>query len=126
MLEFMFEIIGEFLLQVIGQALVELGFHAALEPFSKPPNPFLAAIGYFIFGAIAGWLSLFLFPAYLVPSHALRIINLVVTPIGVGGCLSAMGAWRARRGQTVMRIDKFAYAYLFALSVALVRFYGGE
>jgi hypothetical protein len=34
-----------------------------------------------------------------------------------------MGAWRARRGQQVLRIDRFAYGYLFALSLGLVRFY---
>jgi hypothetical protein len=33
-----------------------------------------------------------------------------------------MGAWRARRGDDVLRIDRFAYGYVFALSLALVRF----
>lgn len=36
--------------------------------------------------------------------------------------MTAMGAWRARRGEPVLRIDKFAYGYLFALSLAIVRF----
>jgi hypothetical protein len=33
-----------------------------------------------------------------------------------------VGAWRARRGQPPLRIDRFAYAYLFTLAFALVRF----
>jgi len=37
--------------------------------------------------------------------------------------MAILGAWRARRGQQVLRIDRFAYGYLFALSIALVRFY---
>jgi len=37
--------------------------------------------------------------------------------------MSAMGYWRARRGQAVLRIDRFAYGYLFALTFALVRFW---
>lgn len=33
-----------------------------------------------------------------------------------------VGHWRARRGHDVLRIDRFAYGYLFALFLALVRY----
>jgi hypothetical protein len=122
MIEAIFEILGEFLLQVLGEALVELGFHSLAEPFQKPPNPWLAAMGYALFGAILGGLSLLVFPNNLVP-EPWRLVNLFATPIAVGGLMVAMGAWRARRGQPVLRIDKFAYGYLFALALALVRFF---
>ena len=122
MIEVIFEILGEFLLQVLGEALVELGFHSLAEPFQKPPNPWLAAIGYALFGAILGGLSLLVFPNNLVP-EPWRLVNLFATPLAVGGLMVAMGAWRARRGQPVLRIDKFAYGYLFALALALVRFF---
>ena len=122
MIEAIFEILGEFLLQVLGEALVELGFHALAEPFQKPPNPWFAAMGYALFGAILGGLSLLVFPNNLVP-EPWRLVNLFATPIAVGGLMVAMGAWRARRGQPVLRIDKFAYGYLFALALALVRFF---
>jgi hypothetical protein len=121
-LEFLFELLGEFLLQVFGEALVELGFHSLAEPFRRPPNPLLAAVGYALFGAILGGLSLLAFPNNLVP-EAWRVANLVATPIAVGSVMSIMGAWRTRRGQQVLRIDRFAYGYLFALFLALVRFY---
>lgn len=122
MIEAIFEILGEFLLQVLSEALVELGFHSLAEPFQKPPNPWLAAIGYALFGAILGGLSLLVFPNNLVP-EPWRLVNLVATPFVVGGLMVAMGAWRARRGQPVLRIDKFVYGYLFALALALVRFF---
>lgn len=122
MLEFIFEVVGEFLLQVLGEALVELGFHSLGEPFRRPPNPWLASLGYTLFGAILGGLSLLAFPDNLVP-EAFRIANLVLTPLAVGCVMAAMGAWRARRGEPVLRIDKFAYGYLFALSLAIVRFF---
>lgn len=61
MLEFIFEVVGEFLLQVLGEALVELGFHSLGEPFRRPPNPWLASLGYPLFGAILGGLSLLAF-----------------------------------------------------------------
>lgn len=122
MLEFIVEILGEFLLQALGEALMELGFHSLAEPFRKPPNPWLAALGYAIFGALAGGLSLLVFPAHLTPAGLPRLANLLLTPLAVGLCMSAMGAWRSKRGDILLRIDRFSYGYLFALTMALVRF----
>lgn len=122
MLELVFELLGEFLLQVIGEALIEIDFHSLAELFRRPPNPWLAAIGYALLSAVLGGISLLAFPNNLVLG-AWRVANLVATPIAVGGFMVIMGAWRARRGESVLRIDRFAYGYLFALRVALVRFY---
>lgn len=122
MLEFVFELVGEFLIQVFVEALIEIGAHSLAEPFRRPPNPWLAAIGYALFGAILGGFSLLVFPNNLVPG-AWRVVNLVAAPVAVGGVMVIMGVWRARRGQQVLRIDRFAYGYLFALSIALVRFF---
>lgn len=122
MLEFLIEILGEFVLQAVGEALLELGFHSLAEPFRKPPNPLLAALGYAIFGALAGALSLLFLPDHLTPSGLPRLANLLLTPIATGLCMVAMGAWRSRRGDALLRIDRFSYGYLFALSLALVRF----
>ncbi len=122
MIEFIFEILGEFLLQVIGEALLEFGFHSLAQPFKKAPNPWLAAIGYFLFGAIFGGISLWIVSSHFVTNETWRIVNLLVTPLAVGVVMSAMGAWRARRGQEVLRIDRFVYGYLFALAFALVRY----
>ena len=122
MLAFLFEIVGEILLQGVIEALAELGLHSIAEPFRKPRNPWLAATGYAIFGAVAGGLSLLLLPSHLVTGEAMRMVNLVLTPIAAGLLMCAMGAWRAQRGDTVLRIDRFAYGYLFALALAIVRF----
>jgi len=121
MLELVLEVLGEFLLQVVGEAFLELGFHSLAEPFRKPPNPWVAALGYALFGAIFGGLSLLVFPTNLVP-QPWRLVNLVVTPLVVGGIMVLMGAWRAKRGQPVLRIDRFSYGYLFALALAFIRF----
>lgn len=126
MLEFLFEMFGEFLLQVLGEVLLELGLHSVAEPFRRKPNPWLATIGYAIFGGIAGGLSLLLLPKHLMPAGPLRIVNLLLTPVVAGLCMALMGRWRAKRGDDLMRIDKFAYGYLFALTVALIRFYFAE
>jgi hypothetical protein len=120
-LEFIFEVIGEFLLQAVVEALIEVGLHSLAEPFRRPPNPWLAGLGYILFGAAIGGISLWVFPVNLVP-QPWRVVNLVATPVAVGGVMVLMGAWRAKRGQAVLRVDRFAYGYLFALSLALVRF----
>ena len=122
MLEFLFEIAGEFILQIVLEALVELGFHTIAEPFRKTPNPWLATLGYVLLGSVLGGLSLLVFPLHLV-GGGLREANLVITPIAAGLLMCLMGVWRARRDQPVLRIDRFAYGYVFALSIALVRFW---
>lgn len=122
MLELLLQFIGEFLLQVIGEALLELGLHALAEPFRRPANPWVAALGYAFFGAAFGGLSLLIFPGHLTPAGLWRVANLMVTPIAVGLIMGAIGAWRTRRGDSLLRIDSFSYGFLFAFSLALVRF----
>lgn len=123
MLELLFEFFAEFLLQIIVELLAEIGLRSTTEPFRKPPNPWLAAIGYAIFGATAGGISLFVLPEPLVREETWRLVNLAVTPVLAGLAMAAMGAWRSRRGQQTLRIDRFSYGYLFALCMAIVRFY---
>lgn len=124
--EIIFSFVGEFLLQVLLEALAEMGLHSMRETWRRPPNPWFAAIGYALFGAIAGGLSLLIFPALLVHAHGFQLMNLVLTPIAAGLAMMAMGAWRRRRDQEMIRLDKFAYGYLFALAMALVRFNFGN
>lgn len=97
MLELLIQFFGEFMLQAVGEVLLELGLHALAEPFRKTANPWLASVGYAIFGAVFGGLSLLAFPA-------------------------GVGAWRARRGESLFRIDRFSYGFLFAGSLAAIRF----
>lgn len=123
MFEFLFQIVGEFLLQLSVEILIELGFHSLAEPLRRRPNPWLAAIGYALFGLIAGILSLTMLDYHLIGNKPAQILNLVLTPLAVGLAMAQMGAWRERRGDSVLRIDRFAYGYLFALTFAIVRFY---
>lgn len=129
-MEIIFDLIisffGEFLVQVLFEILAELGLHSLREPFQKPPNPWIAAVGYALFGAMAGGMSLLIFPKLLVHTHGLQLINLVLTPIASGAAMMALGAWRRQRDQDVVRLDKFAYGYLFALAMALIRFKFGS
>ena len=118
------EIVAELVLQVAFEWLAELGFRAIRAPFlrGQEASPGWAAVGYAIFGAIAGGLSLLIFPSSFVASYAWRVVNLVVTPVLSGAAMSIFGAWRRRRGQELVRLDRFAYGMVFAFAMAVVRF----
>jgi len=120
---FLFEILAEFLLQGLFELIGELGLRSLGEPFKcrGPLNPFLAAVGYLIYGAIGGGLSLLLPKMFIVP-NIWRVANLIVTPIICGFSMAAIGRYLTRRGSEPLRLDTFSYGYLFALGMALVRF----
>jgi hypothetical protein len=119
LLQFIFEILA----QVAFELLAELGVRSLAEPFRrpKPASPFMAAIGYLIYGAIAGGLSLLL-PKMIVVPKSLRLANLLITPIACGFVMASIGRFRERRSDEPIRLDTFMYGYLFALSMALVRY----
>ena len=121
--EILFGFFGELVLQILGEVLLEIGLHAVAEPFRRKPSPWLAAIGYAFIGGVIGGLSLLVFPEYLVANKSLRIANAALSPIVAGLSMAAMGKWRAKRRQAVLRIDKFSYGYLFALAFGMVRFW---
>lgn len=116
--------LGEILLQMIFEALAELGLRSLREPFRrpKPLHPVLAALGYLALGGGAGALSLLAFPEVFIDSVTGRLVNLVVTPLAAGLLMGALGAWRRRRNQETIRLDRFGYGFVFALSMALVHF----
>lgn len=89
----------EFIFEIIFQFLFELGFHALAEPFRKTPSPWLAAFGYVLLGANLGAVTLWFFPFYPVKFPALRWVNLALTPVVVGACMPLMGSWRENRAQ---------------------------
>jgi hypothetical protein len=122
MLQLIIEVIGELLLQALVEVLVELGLHSVVEPLNRKPKTWMAAIGYGIFGIVAGAFSLWIFPNNLT-DPSLRLANLLVTPLLVGGLMVALGAWRTRRHQATIGLDKFVYGYLFAFTFGLVRFF---
>jgi FtsH-binding integral membrane protein len=120
--EVVFQAIAELVLQIVFEVLAEFGMHSVIEVFERRPNPWVAAVGHVILGAVAGLASLLIFPALLIHSHNAQLASLFITPLLAGGTMSLMGAWRRRRGQAVIRIDRFAYGYLFAVAMALVRY----
>ena len=121
----LFEFIAELVLQVVFEVITELGLHSLHQPFRRP-IPWLTGLAYVILGAIAGTLSLWLFPALFIKRPWLRVVNLVATPLAAGALMAAIGAWRRRRNEDLILLDRFSYGFLFAFSMALVRFIWGN
>ncbi|OOW71183.1 hypothetical protein Xmlh_08960 [Xanthomonas axonopodis pv. melhusii] len=123
MIEGMLQLVAEVLLQALAELLIELGLHSVAESFERRPSPGLAAVGYAIVGALLGGVSLWLLPQHFTATFGARLAALVIAPLVAGGLMAALGAWRARRGDPVFRIDRFSYGYLFALCFALMRYF---
>jgi H+/Cl- antiporter ClcA len=122
------QFVGELLLQILWQIIGELIGHGVREAFRKPEplEPWLAAIGYAVLGAVGGGVSLLFVSELYIRNHWLRAANLVLTPIIVGLMMGALGAWRRRHERDVIRLESFAYGSLFALSMAIVRAWWGK
>lgn len=116
--------LAEILLQVLFEALAELGLRPFVEPFkpARQVSPWVAAIGYVIYGAAVGGISLYFFPAPFLTATWARIANLAVAPLAAGAAMAMIGAWRRKRGEDLIRLDRFSYGVLFALSMAVVRY----
>jgi hypothetical protein len=120
-LSFLVELLVEFLIQGVLEVLVELFVHA-FKRDNVAVRPVLSALLYIALGAALGWVSTLIFPQHLISHPYAGVANLVLTPVALGLLMGAIGAWRFRRGSELVRLDKFAYGYAFALAFALVRF----
>jgi hypothetical protein len=120
--ELLFQLLGELLLQAVFELLAELGVRGLEETIKRPRSPWLSAIGFLLWGAMAGVISLLIFPASPMDDPILRQLNLIATPIVVGIGMMLLGRLREKKGQQLVRLDRFGYAFIFAFSMALVRF----
>lgn len=120
--EILLQFLGEILVQVGAEFLIELGMHGLGDTFKKRRNPVLSAIGFILWGAMAGGVSLLLFPWSFVANAAYREANLVVTPLIAAAAMTLVGRLRDRKGSDLVKLDRFGYAFIFAFSMAVVRF----
>jgi hypothetical protein len=137
--EIIFELFGELLIQIGGEAIADLfAFKAAqhradrlnrcgTRPVTQAPEPsifwqvFAKCMAYTVAGAAIGWLSTLLFPHLLIRNDVLQIVYIAVAPVLAALTMVWLGAWRRKRDQPAVGFDHFMYAYCFALSMAVIR-----
>lgn len=125
-MDFLFEIIaqfvGEILLEMLFEALLDIGLHSLTAPINRPAKPLLSTIGFLLWGSIAGGASLWILPRSLIVNHGLRALNLIITPVILAYAMVGIGAWRLSRGQKLAKINRFPYAFAFAFTMTLIRY----
>ena len=75
-----------------------------------------------VVGGLAGFVSALVFPNLLLPFAALRVANLIVAPLVVGGLGYLFARWRQARGRAADGWAHFWHGFLFALMFGLARF----
>ncbi|HKG61407.1 MAG TPA: hypothetical protein VKB05_16725 [Pyrinomonadaceae bacterium] len=122
------EILLELVLPLFAELLAEVALHELVRlPWAwKTGRVILTAIIYFGVGLVAGFISLLIFPEAFARSSTLPGISLVIIPV-LGGLLMSYIAWfRVRTWDWTIRLETFAYGYLFAFAMTLLRFYFTE
>ena len=120
LLELVIQLVGEIVLQ----GLFELGWRGLASPFRAKTtfHPLLALAIYFVLGIASGFIAVWLVPNALIPSPAVRLANLVVSPIVLGFAFELLGRKRDGSGKYRSVFDRFSYGFTFALTFGLVRY----
>jgi hypothetical protein len=120
LLELFLELFGEAIVQI----LMEAGLATAQEAAGRENrSPALATIGYLMFGAVLGGLSMLLLPTRLFGVSPATGISLVVSPLVMGIVMQLWGGLRRAQGHRTTNLATFHGGAAFALGVALVRFF---
>jgi hypothetical protein len=124
MLETIFELFLEALIEIGGEFFFELGLRSLSEPFAPrgERSAILAGVGYALLGLIAGGLSLLIFPNHFVSIERLHGISLLVSPVLAGLGMAGFGWLLKRTGKRRLRLDSFVYGFIFAFPMAIVRY----
>ena len=123
MLEALFEMFGELIWQLLFELLADLGVRLKRKVFeeSSPIRPVYAALSYAALGACFGFVSSLIYSGHLFKGRTAAALYLVFAPIVAGLVMAAIGRWRQQRNGQPIRLERFFYGWLFALSFALVR-----
>ena len=117
----------EFLGEIILQAILEF-FVLFFELFiynqtSKKNKRIISAIWlYLLLGILLGFLSTMIFPEHFIKDLNYQKVNLVLTPLLLAISMSLIGKMRKKTEKRVVNLNSFSYSYVFALSLALVRY----
>jgi hypothetical protein len=118
----LFEIVGEFLLQVIFELAVEA--LASLINFKGQSGPIASAIALMLGGGTAGFLSILLFPHRLIAARtAFPGISLLLAPLATGYAMQLFGGWLRSTGRYTSSLATFRGGFLFAFAMASIRWW---
>jgi hypothetical protein len=119
----MLDLLLELLIQVIVEGLLEVSSQALSKKSWVPKiiNQFLAAIIYLGLGAISGVVFTVFFPHRLVRPNRFAGLSLIAIPVMAALAMVGLGQLRRWQGRSLVRLDTFAYAFVFAFGMAAAR-----
>jgi len=123
-LELLIELLAQILLQLFAELLFEFGFQSLAHTVrrGRTAHPLLAAIGLFIIGAVAGFVTCWILPHPLLrPVPLFPKLSLVLAPLATGAAMHVYGSWRRRRGRDPSLLATFWGGVIFALAMGLAR-----
>ena len=117
-------LLWQILWQVCGDILVTLGrLLVRTAPREPGTNPLLAALVLFTLGGLGGATVSAFFPEPFFNSRPMPGISLVLSPLVNGALMESYGRWRERHGKDRTSLSTYWGGGLFALGMALVRFW---
>ena len=119
--ELIFSVFGEFLLQIIFEILFDSGI-AVFSKRYRPLNPLIAIPGYLSLGIVAGCISLLIYREPLITDPLMQQANLIITPIFAGLTMMLIGRYKRRKGKRMIKLESFAYGAIFAFGMAGIRY----
>lgn len=114
----------EFVIQIVGEFLIELGWNSVAEPFRNRArgHPLLAAVGAALIGALLGALSVQVLPRRVFGVTGVPGASLVLAPLANGVAMEAYGRWREAKTGRRSYFATFWSGALFAFAMAFTRF----
>jgi hypothetical protein len=126
--DLLLELLGA-LLEIFGDVLLQIAFELAAEAlggafgFRKRTGAVASVISPILVGAIAGFLSIWLFPHRLIAAHAsIPGASLVLAPLATGYAMNFLGDRLRRFGRCTSSLATFRGGALCAFTMALIRF----
>jgi hypothetical protein len=105
-------------------ALASLLMHAISKFFKgiSEVNPVATTFALSMLGALAGFLSMIAYPHPFVHPSRLHGVSVIASPLITGFVTYQLGRLLRNLGRRVTPIESFAYGFVFAFAMALVRF----
>lgn len=117
-------IIIQFLIEVVGQALIQIPFDCSCRVRERGESrPVLLSFIFFLLGGLIGWASTKIVPWTMITIPALRVLNVFIAPL-IGGFIGyRIAQWQARiRNPNIEPTYHFWYGFFFTIALAAVRF----
>ncbi len=119
------EVLFEVIFEIAGVGLASLLMRATSKLFNtiSELNPIATTFVLGALGLLVGSLSVVAYPHPLVPPSRFHGVSVIVSPLITGFAMSQLGRLLRNHGRKVMPIETFGYGFVFAFSMALVRFF---